>query len=51
MKKFYDPPAFSWPPYSGENDSPLMALIGPHIYTKMKVEYPRDRYPDYYQLQ
>ena len=23
MKKFYDPPAFSWPPYSIENDSPL----------------------------
>ena len=23
MKKFYDPPAFSWPPYSVENDSPL----------------------------
>ena len=23
MKKFYDPPAFSWPPNSIENDSPL----------------------------
>ena len=24
MKKFCDPPAFSWPPYSEENDSPLL---------------------------
>ena len=24
MKKFCDPPAFSWPPYSEENDSPLI---------------------------
>ena len=23
MKKFCDPPAFSWPPYLEENDSPL----------------------------
>ena len=27
MKKFCDPPAFSWPPYSEENDSPLKCYI------------------------
>ena len=27
MKKFYDPPTFSWPPYSVENDSPLKTIM------------------------
>ena len=49
MKKFCDPPpAFSWPPYSEENDSPLMAAsarelqLGVHMQKQTQTKYIHD---------
>ena len=40
MKKFCDPPAFSWPPYSEENDSPLIGQNLSFIYI-IKIDMPQ----------